>query len=97
MALNKNGTITLCGIEFDLPKKSDLRKWDYKEWKESRSVFKEIWLNHYNYNTDGSVSLSQYKLTSKNGSVFSLDDKRLKDEKDIENAQLVFKSMDEDI
>lgn len=95
MSLNKNGTVTLCGIEFDLPKKSDLRKWDYKEWKEARSIFKEIWLNNYHSNhKDTLYYLFSYKLTSKNGTTFFLDDKKLKDE-DIENAKFIFKTLDE--
>lgn len=95
MALNKNGTITLCGIEFDLPKKSDLRKWDYKEWKESRSIFREIWLDNYNHN-NGTHYLFRYNLTSKNGTTFFLDDKKLKDE-DIETAKYIFKALDENL
>jgi len=90
--LNKAGTITIDGIEFDVPKKDDLNKWDYREWKEGKSKYKEVWLDSYQRNGKEVCRMS-YSLQLKNGASPTLDDKKLKGD-DIEKAKYIFKNIE---
>lgn len=87
-----NEKIIIKEIEFDIPQKNDIKKWDYKEWKEGKNKYKSIWLDEYiNYN--GGVCICSHCLVSINGSKFLLDDKKLRGD-DIENAKRIFKGIE---
>lgn len=79
----------ILNINFDSPTIEDVNKWNYKEWKEAKSNYKEIWLNSYVQDENKAYCRMCYKLTLKNNSSAFLEDKKLKD-KDLENAIKVF-------
>jgi hypothetical protein len=79
-------------IEFDIPQKNDIKKWDYKEWKEGKNKYKSIWLDEYINDNEG-VCICSHCLVSINGSKFLLDDKKLRGD-DVENAKKIFKGIE---
>ena len=90
--VNDNTKIIIQEIEFDRPNKNDIRKWDYKEWKEGKNKYKSIWLDTY-INDNNIHYISRYNLVSINGSKFLLDDKKLRGD-DIESAKSIFKEIE---
>ena len=78
-------------ILFYIPKKENIKKWDYMEWKEGKDKFKSIWLDNYIFE-NGAYCIQSYQLVSINGSKFLMDGKKLKGD-DIDNAKKVFRGI----
>ena len=87
--LNKDGTITILGINFSFPKKENLNKWDYGIDKKEKESF--VWLEHY-HSEGNAIMLWQYNLKRIKGGKIFLDDKPLKKE-DKEKAEYIFKEL----
>jgi hypothetical protein len=79
-------------ILFYIPKKEDIKKWDYKEWKEGKTKYKSIWLDEYLIENNA-YCLNAHCLVSINGSKFLMDDRKLKGD-DIDNAKKLFKGIE---
>lgn len=84
--------VIIQGIEFDMPQKNEIRKWDYKEWKEGKNKYKSIWLDEY-LDNGSYICVCSHCLVSINGSKFLLDDKKLRGD-DVENAKRIFKGIE---
>ena len=81
------------GFYWDVPRKEDITKWNYREWKEARSTYREFWLERYV--KEGMRAYRESRLLQmKNGTSASLDGRKLKDA-DLENAKKVFRMIDD--
>lgn len=79
------------GIEFDDPRPS-VHKWDYKEVKEGKTTYRELWVDSY-IRSKTSVEYDAHLLTiSSRGSVL-LDNKTVKDENEKKLIKEIFKDI----
>lgn len=85
-------SIEIDGSSWDVPVKEDLTKWNYKEWKEGRSLYKEFWVERYVEEKRGEVSRICSCLQMKNGTSATLDGHKLKD---LEGVRRFFAVIDE--
>lgn len=89
--MEEKGTIIL-GIKFSIPKKEELRKWDYNIIKEKKTTTKVVWLEHYVYESYCNVHLEYHKLAVTNRGRAELDDKPLKGQDSI-NANYIMEQI----
>lgn len=85
--------IEIDGLLWDIPRKEDVTKWNYREWKEARSTYREFWLERY-IKEGMRVYRESRLLQMKNGTSASLDGRKLKDA-DLETARKVFKTIED--
>jgi len=85
--------VTLNGMVFDYPLSENLRKWDFKVYKEAKTTFKEVWIDRYLKDGNAYVRWSYCLKITNRGKCF-LDDKVLSGE-DVEKVKAIFESLKE--
>lgn len=86
--LNKDGSITICGINLDFPTSKNTRGFDCTEHKDGKSIIREMWLNSY-HNDNNSYVCWSYKISITNRGKCEFEGKSVKNE-DISKIKYVF-------
>ena len=85
--------MTLAGIEIDDPDPDYIRKWDYSEYEEGkRTKIKSLWVDSY-IDDNGSIEYCAHLIKMSNRGSCSIDDKHIRDPKEIEIVKNMFKEL----
>ena len=79
------------GIEFEDPRPS-VHKWDYREVKEGKTTYRELWVDSYIRSKD-SVEYEAHLLTISNRGSVLFDNKTVKDENEKKLIKDIFKDI----
>lgn len=80
----------LAGIEIDKPDPDYIRKLDYLEYDEGkRTKVKSLWIDSY-LNKNGSIEYCAHLIKMTNRGACSIDDKPIRDPKEIEIVKNIF-------
>lgn len=83
----------LAGIEIDPIDPNYIRKWDYSEYEEGkRTKIKSLWVDSYLYE-DGAKTFCARLIKMTNRGSCSIDDKPIRDPKEIEFVKNMFKDL----
>ena len=83
----------LSGIEINKPDPDYIRKWDYSEYEEGkRTKVKSLWIDSY-LDNNGSMEYYAHLIKMTNRRACSIDDKPIRDPKEIEIVKNIFKEL----
>ena len=85
--------MTLAGIEIDPINPNNIRKWDYSEYEEGkRTKVKSLWIDSY-INDNDTIEYCAHLIKMTNRGACSIDDKPIRDHKEIEIVKNIFKEL----